>query len=134
MDNMERIWRVVEVKQTGTFYSAISRLNIIFNNLLSNAIKYADMDKENPMLEVRVTADDQKAEIRISDNGEGIPEESLTKIFDMFYRASTKGVGSGLGLYIVKEAVEKIQGTIQVQSEPGKGTEFILTIPSLVKS
>ncbi len=134
MDNMERIWRVVEVKQTGTFYSAISRLNIIFNNLLSNAIKYADMSKENPMLEVRVTADDQQATITIADNGEGIPEESLPKIFDMFYRASTKGVGSGLGLYIVKEAVDKIQGTIQVKSEPGKGTEFTLSIPSLGKN
>jgi PAS domain S-box-containing protein len=131
MDNMERIWRVVEVNQTGTLHSATSRLNIIFSNLLSNAIKYADMSKENPMFEVRVTADNHHAEIRISDNGEGIPEESLPKIFDMFYRASTKGVGSGLGLYIVKEAVDKIQGTIQVKSEPGKGTEFTLTIPNL---
>src|SRR5690606_444462 len=55
MDNMERIWRVVEVNQTGTLHSATSRLNIIFSNLLSNAIKYADMSKENPMFEVRVT-------------------------------------------------------------------------------
>jgi signal transduction histidine kinase len=131
MDNMERIWRVVEVKQTGTFYSAISRLNIIFNNLLSNAIKYADMSKEQPMLEVRIAADEHKAEIRIIDNGEGIPKESLPKIFDMFYRASTKGVGSGLGLYIVKEAVDKINGEINVTSEPGKGTEFLITLTSM---
>ncbi|MBX2966726.1 MAG: PAS domain S-box protein [Cyclobacteriaceae bacterium] len=131
MDNMERIWRVIDVKQTGTFYSASSRLNIIFNNLLSNAIKYADMNKEHPMLEVRVTADEQKAEIHIIDNGEGIPQQSLPKIFDMFFRASTNGAGSGLGLYIVKEAVNKIQGTIQVNSEPDKGTEFILSIPSM---
>ncbi|MBX2963096.1 MAG: PAS domain-containing protein [Cyclobacteriaceae bacterium] len=131
MDNMDRIWRVVDVKQTGKFICAPSRLNIIFNNLLSNAIKYADLNKEQPMLEVRVVADDYKAEIKIIDNGEGIPEESLPKIFDMFYRASTIGTGSGLGLYIVKEAVNKINGKIKVTSKPGKGTQFTIELTTM---
>lgn len=131
MDNMERIWRVVDVKQEGIFYSAPSRLTIILNNLISNAIKYADLRKDNPSLEVRVTANAQQAHLRIIDNGEGIPAEALPKIFDMFYRASTKGVGSGLGLYIVKEAVEKLGGTISVTSELGKGTEFEIILPAL---
>ncbi|MBX2946819.1 MAG: PAS domain S-box protein [Cyclobacteriaceae bacterium] len=131
MDNMERIWRVVDVKQEGDFYSAPSRLAIILNNLISNAIKYADLRKENPSLEVRVNANPQQAILRVTDNGEGIPHEALPKIFDMFYRASTKGVGSGLGLYIVKEAVEKIGGNITVHSEPGKGTEFEIVLPAI---
>lgn len=133
MDNMERIWRVVDVKQEGVFYSAPSRLTIILNNLISNAIKYADLRKDNPSLEVRVVADAQQAVLRIIDNGEGIPQEALSKIFDMFYRASTKGMGSGLGLYIVKEAIDKIGGSITVESEPGKGTVFEVILPAMQK-
>ena len=56
-----------------------------------------------------------------------------SKFFDMFYRASEKGNGSGLGLFIVKEAIQKLKGTIQVQSELGKGTEFIVRIPNLIR-
>jgi signal transduction histidine kinase len=55
----------------------------------------------------------------------------VTKIFDMFFRASRRGTGSGLGLYIVREAIQKIGGTIEVKSELGKGTEFAVVIPNL---
>ena len=69
--------------------------------------------------------------IRVRDNGEGIPPEHQTRIFEMFFRASGKVSGSGLGLYIVKEAVQKIGGTIQVHSEFTRGTEFFVLIPNL---
>jgi signal transduction histidine kinase len=69
----------------------------------------------------------------VIDNGEGIPTDAKPKIFDMFYRASANGSGSGLGLYIVKEAIQKIGGSIVVYSEYGKGTEFVVEIPNMQK-
>jgi PAS domain S-box-containing protein len=134
MENVKRIRKVVSVRQRGEFHTAPTRLDIVFNNLISNAIKYADLEKTDPYIEVDVTADEQAATIRIRDNGEGIPQEVQPKIFDMFFRASGKGAGSGLGLYIVKEAIQKIGGTIYVDSEYGKGTVFTVEIPNLRQS
>jgi PAS domain S-box-containing protein len=131
MDNVNRIRKIISVRQENEFYTSASRLEIIFNNLISNAIKYADLRKEDPFLEVDVTCSNGSAKIKIRDNGEGIPEHAQAKIFDMFYRASGRGTGSGLGLYIVKEAIQKLGGTIEVNSNYGEGTEFIVEIPSL---
>ena len=67
----------------------------------------------------------------VKDNGQGIAEKHLDKIFNMFYRASEGGGGSGLGLYIVKETVDKLNGKIQVLSELGKGTSFSIVLPTV---
>jgi PAS domain S-box-containing protein len=131
MDNVNRLRKVINIKQAVKFYTSPTRLDIIFNNLISNAIKYADLRKEDPFLEITVSLNEACAEIRVRDNGEGIPVESLPKIFDMFFRASGRGSGSGLGLYIVKEAIQKIGGNVQVRSEYGQGTEFVVEIPNL---
>jgi PAS domain S-box-containing protein len=130
MDNVRHIRKIINVEQHGEFFTSRSRVDIILNNLLSNAIKYADIRKDEPFLEVTVTTNSTQAIIHIRDNGEGIPAEAQSKIFDMFYRASGRGSGSGLGLYIVKEAIQKLGGSIQVNSEYGKGTEFIVEIPN----
>ena len=131
MDNVHRIRSSIFVEQKGPFFTASTRVDIVLSNLISNAVKYADLRKEDPYLEVRITSDDKAAELRVTDNGEGIPTDARPKIFDMFYRASANGSGSGLGLYIVKEAVQKLGGTISVHSEYGKGTEFVVSIPNL---
>jgi PAS domain S-box-containing protein len=131
MEKFNRIRKKISIKQDRVFYTSSTRVEIILNNLFSNAIKYADLNKEDPYLQVSIELSQNHAEIRISDNGEGITEEALPKIFNMFYRASENGSGSGLGLYIVMEAVQKLQGTINVKSEHGKGTEFVVTIPSM---
>jgi PAS domain S-box-containing protein len=131
MDNVNKIQKRIIIKQQGDFYTSATRLDILFNNLISNAIKYADLRKTDPYLEVLINAGTAEAEIRIRDNGEGIPSDSVSKIFDMFFRASRRGTGSGLGLYIVREAIQKIKGTIEVKSELGKGTEFVVVIPNL---
>jgi PAS domain S-box-containing protein len=133
MENANRIRQHISVEQEGPFYTAPSRLEIVLNNLLSNAMKYADLRKTDPSIEVHVKANSKTAEIRVVDNGEGIPTDAKPKIFDMFYRASANGSGSGLGLYIVKEAIQKIGGTIVVYSEYGKGTEFVVEIPNMTK-
>ena len=131
MDNVNKIQKRITIKQQGDFFTSATRLDILFNNLISNAIKYADLRKPDPFLEVLITAGTSEAEILIRDNGEGIPSDSVSKIFDMFFRASRRGTGSGLGLYIVREAIQKIKGTIEVKSELGKGTEFVVVIPNL---
>jgi signal transduction histidine kinase len=78
-----------------------------------------------------VRSDQKEAEIIFKDNGIGIDTENLNHIFEMFYRASEQSDGSGLGLYIVKNAVDKLGGTIQVESTLGEGTEFKITLPNL---
>ena len=80
---------------------------------------------------IRVNAEDSELHhlLRVEDNGVGIEKQYLDKIFDMFYRASEKSQGSGLGLYIAKEAVTKLNGVIEVHSEFSKGSEFWVLLP-----
>jgi signal transduction histidine kinase len=113
------------------FYSDPKRLQILFNNLVSNAFRYHDLSKETPFIKVQVTFDQNHAVIQVSDNGKGVHPEHVGNIFEMFYRATDDSKGSGLGLYIVKETVEKLQGIIQVHSVPREGTTFTLRIPNL---
>jgi signal transduction histidine kinase len=131
MEKFGKIRKAIHVEQDRVFYTSATRMDIILNNLFSNVMKYADLRKDDPFMQVTVKCADHKAEIKITDNGEGINQDALPKIFDMFYRGSGSGSGSGLGLYIVKEALQKIQGNITVTSEFAKGTEFVVTIPDL---
>jgi signal transduction histidine kinase len=113
------------------FYSDKNRLSIILNNLISNGIRYQNPEVANPFVEIRVDISATNAEILVRDNGIGIDKENQEKVFDMFYRVSSKSVGSGLGLYIVREAIEKLQGAVQLRSEIGKGSEFSIRLPNL---
>lgn len=105
------------------------RLKIVLNNLIANAIKYHDMDKANPHILVSWEMKEQTAVIKIEDNGTGIEDELQDKIFNMFFRATQKSEGSGLGLYIAKEMTEKISGKIALESTYGEGTIFLLELP-----
>jgi PAS domain S-box-containing protein len=120
----------VEVNQNILFLSDVTRINIVLNNLISNAIKYQRQNIDNPYINIKVDVDDEKAIIVVEDNGEGIQEEQLSKIFDMFYRASESSEGSGLGLYIVKNVLEKIKGKITYHSVYREGTTFCVEIPN----
>ena len=113
------------------FYSDKSRISIILNNLISNSIRYQNPQAPDPFVEIDVNVSESAADILVKDNGIGIDRANQAKVFNMFYRVSTKSVGSGLGLYIVKETVEKLQGAIKLKSEPGKGTEFSIHLPNL---
>jgi PAS domain S-box-containing protein len=116
--------------QGSDFYTDRWRLAEVFRNLISNAIKYRRMDIERPTVRVAVRISEQEADISFSDNGIGIEPDKLLNIFEMFYRASTQSDGSGLGLYIVKNAVEKLGGQIDVFSRPLQGTEFKIILPN----
>lgn len=106
-----------------------TRLTVILNNLISNAIKYHRQEGVNKWIKVNIHGASNELTIVIADNGVGISEEKQTKIFDMFYRGTETSKGSGLGLYIVKETIEKMKGSVRVESTEGKGTSFIVKLP-----
>jgi PAS domain S-box-containing protein len=131
MEGAEEVASVRNINQKSPFFSDKSRLQMVFNNIISNAVRYRDATKAASHLVVDIDADDESAVIRFSDNGVGIPAEYLDKIFRMFFRANADSKGSGLGLYIVRGAVEKVLGDITVQSSFGEGTTFTVRIPNL---
>jgi PAS domain S-box-containing protein len=122
----EKIDLQLNIKQIRPFYSDSSRIKVILNNLISNAIAYHRTNQENPFIEVKINVASKYCHIDVIDNGRGIQKEHQAKIFDMFYRASDDSRGSGLGLYIVKEAVQKLNGEIRIKSTWGEGTTFSL--------
>ncbi|MCE2996711.1 MAG: HAMP domain-containing histidine kinase [Flammeovirgaceae bacterium] len=105
------------------------RLQVIFGNIISNAFKYHDYSKPNPFLKISGVVENSGIRICFEDNGSGIREEYLSKIFTMFYRANTQVEGAGLGLFIVREAIDKLHGSIEVSSVYGEGTTFVVTLP-----
>jgi signal transduction histidine kinase len=129
-DTNENIRKVINVKQDTPFYTDQRRLFIVLNNLISNAFQYQKQNGEEKLIEVNVDVQTDKASITIKDNGIGIPNESVRRVFHMFYRASNKSAGSGLGLYIVKETLSKLGGQISVDSEEDVGTQFDISIPN----
>ncbi len=100
------------------------------NNLISNGLKHHNPDQPKPYLQIIAHATATQAVIEVADNGQGIAEEHLDHIFTKFYRVNTKLTGSGFGLYIVKETIEKMGGSIRVKSRLGEGTSFIIVIPN----
>lgn len=106
------------------------RIRIILNNLLSNAVKYhRSHEGFQPMIQISSELKGEETLIRVIDNGQGIPNEYLEKIFTMFYRGTEKSNGSGLGLYIAKEAAAQINGRIIVSSTYGLGSTFTIILP-----
>ena len=126
--NFSKIKFDVDVQQNLDYISDWSIINTILQNLIENSIKYGRYDQPTPSISVKVRKKD-KFEIIVEDNGMGISEEVQSKMFQMFYRGSTDTPGSGLGLFILKRAVEKLQGEIKVQSKPGQGTSFQVLLP-----
>ena len=119
------------IKLTKGFYTDVKRLEIVINNLLSNAIKYHTSEHVNPYVNIIIKEFENGIIINIEDNGKGIAQEHLNKIFDMFYRADNSSEGSGIGLYIVRETVQKMGGQIKVSSLQGVGTKFEIRLPNL---
>ncbi len=129
-EGSDQIQKIVEVSEEARFYSDPNRISVVLNNLISNAIKYRDVRKENQFVRVEAKVTDCYATIRFSDNGIGISSDLVNRIFDMFFRATEKSEGAGLGLYIVKETIEKLGGRITTESAHGIGTTFDIEIPN----
>jgi signal transduction histidine kinase len=106
----------------------------ILRNLISNAIKYRKLDEGESEIGIRIHVDHLRAEITFADNGIGIDEINLAKVFEMFYRATEQSDGSGIGLYIVKNAIDKLGGQISVASRLEQGTRFNIILPNRINS
>ncbi len=119
-----------EIPEDLAIITDVSRLKIVFSNLISNVIKYHDPDKEISWIKLKAEAVSQQVLFTVEDNGIGINKELKGNIFDMFYRAHEHSTGSGLGLYIVKETLAKLNGMIKVESSEGEGSRFLVTLPS----
>jgi signal transduction histidine kinase len=114
----------------GEIFSDRFLLKVVLSNLLSNAVKYQKRYQDHrPEIKLGSSVIRGHHEIEIADNGEGIPDDHKAKIFDMFYRGTTSSPGSGLGLYIAREAMERLKGTIKVDTVYGKGSTFTLVFP-----
>ncbi len=125
------IRKYIEIKQEIPFATDKSRLDIVLNNLISNALKYMKPGATDSEVSLVVTTSGNEAIITIEDNGMGIEKQYQPRVFEMFFRATDQKPGSGLGLYIVKEAVQKLRGELSLESVPGKGTKVMVKIPNL---
>jgi signal transduction histidine kinase len=105
------------------------RMEIILNNLISNAIKYRDIAKSKSWCKVSISERGEQYEIKVADNGIGIPKAKQANLFDMFFKVQSDHPGSGLGLYILKEVVNNLGGEIEVQSKEKKGSTFSILLP-----
>ncbi len=131
VENYQKVQVHTQEDKQAEFRSDALRLSIIFNNIISNAFKYANAAQEESFLRISIQYLPQYVLIRFQDNGLGIEPAYLERVFDMFFRANEKAAdGSGLGLYIVKQSVEKLGGSIEIESELWQGTLITLRLPS----
>jgi len=130
LENALDVEKVININEKTTFYSDQLRINVILGNLISNALKYQDPMKEKMFIKIDIHVEPMFVKIIVEDNGIGINEDALPKIFDMFFRATTQSKGSGLGLYIVKESIMKLHGKIRVESKERTFTRFHIEIPN----
>ncbi|MEQ9413517.1 MAG: HAMP domain-containing sensor histidine kinase, partial [Cyclobacteriaceae bacterium] len=120
----------INIPEDMTTSCDVARMKVILNNLISNAIKYSDPTKEENYYEVKMHVSESELTLSVSDNGIGIQQEYQNRIFEMFYRATESSEGSGLGLYIVRETVHKLGGTISFVSQYELGTTFMIKLPN----
>ena len=130
LEGNREIRKVIDIRKEAPFYSDSYRLFTILSNLISNAIKYIDETKDQSFIQITATITPASAIINVRDNGIGIHPDYLPRIFDMFFRATEKREGDGLGLYIVKEMLERLHATVSITSTLNEATDIMLTIPN----
>lgn len=128
--NGDKIQVHIQLDEETAWYSDSLRVKTIISNIFSNAIKYQDFRKSNPFIKIVTRISEDFCDISIEDNGIGIKTEFHEKIFDLFFRGTDQSQGTGLGLFIVKDTIERLKGRIEVTSTVGKGTTFFVRIPN----
>ena len=131
--SLDRINIVVEQAEDVVFFSDTARLKILLRNILMNAVKYKDPRKKTGTIKISVVKDAQYVTIRFWDNGIGINEGVLPKVFEMFYRGTQLSNGSGLGLYIAKTIAITLNYNIQIDSKENEWTAVNLIIPQVAR-
>lgn len=129
MEGAERITLCPENWLSSDFYSDHYRLRIVLSNLLSNAIKYQDPEKEAPYVKVHLSDKGDCHQLLVADNGLGIPSDKVDDVWELFYQSGHDQQGSGMGLFIVKETVQKLGGSVEIRAQAGQGTTFEIKLP-----
>jgi len=109
------------------------QLNQVFMNILNNAIQALPEDKKNGEITIYTEEMDNQIQVRIKDNGVGIPEHIKARIWEPFFTTKPVGVGTGLGMSITYGIIEKHGGKIELTSEEGNGTEFAISLPKKIE-
>ncbi|QKG58447.1 GHKL domain-containing protein [Hymenobacter sp. BRD128] len=118
----------VAVADAPTLPLSPKNLRSVVYNLLSNALKYRAPDR-GPVVHIECQPQGEAAVLRVHDNGLGLDERQQQRLFGLFQRLHAHVEGSGVGLYMVRKIVENAGGTVQVQSQVGVGSTFIVTLP-----
>ncbi|MEB2777290.1 hybrid sensor histidine kinase/response regulator [Algoriphagus sp. D3-2-R+10] len=121
----------IRINQAHAFFSDDSKIRVILNNLFSNSVQFQKGDQSDNKIGLSIDVAESEAIITLSDNGIGIEEKHHLDIFNLFSRATQKNVGTGLGLYMVKEAVEQMGGKVNLESVFGEGATFKVTLPNM---
>ncbi len=121
----------VEVKQDQKFLCDDSKIRVILNNLFSNCVQFQAEDKDEKFIRLSIETNESEATIIIEDNGIGIDDKYIQDVFNLFTRAAQQNVGTGLGLYMVREAVVQLGGDINIDSKLGEGTKVTVTLPNM---
>jgi len=128
-DGMDAVLLMNNVEAACCVQTDPARMKSILSNLVNNAIKYRDESKPQMFVKVNAQSTQQGLRISVADNGTGIQPEHKDKVFDMFYRATDRSKGSGLGLFIVREMVDKLNGSISLETDYTKGSTFVIDLP-----
>ncbi len=131
MPNFDRIYFSIEGPEVNDYYSDKVLLHSIFQNIYENSIKYMDFEKEPCTIHVKIERVPSAIIISFTDNGIGIPQEKLDRVFSIFYRVNpSDNKGTGLGMYFISKSIQKLNGKIRLDSEFGKGTKLEITLPN----
>jgi signal transduction histidine kinase len=128
--NDSKVKFLVTVTEGLNFSTDFDLFQTILKNLVDNSVKFSN--EKDSFVSIQITSDDSFVKITVEDNGDGIEEEIKPRIFDMFFRGNEKSKGSGLGLFIVKKAVHKLEGKIDFSSALHKGSTFNIWIKKLL--
>ncbi|MDR7129302.1 signal transduction histidine kinase [Algoriphagus sp. 4150] len=121
----------IQINQEYAFYSDDAKIRVIINNLFSNSVQFQKSGDSEKRITLTIVVGETEATIVLEDNGIGIEEKHHPEVFNLFSRATQKNVGTGLGLYMVKEAVEQMGGKIDLDSVFGEKTTFKVTLPNM---
>jgi two-component system, sensor histidine kinase and response regulator len=121
----------LKVRQEDPFYSDEAKIRVILNNLFSNAVQFQKNLPSQKIINISIDVIENQAVILLEDNGIGIEQRMQQDVFNLFTRATQKNVGTGLVLYMVKEAVEQMGGKINLESQLNEGTSIQVTLPSM---
>ncbi|MGB4774554.1 MAG: hybrid sensor histidine kinase/response regulator, partial [Daejeonella sp.] len=130
VQHLDKIERNLEINEHSETFLDSRRLSILLRNVISNSINFWDDTKQESKIDINVSVTENAITINVEDNGIGIDPESISKVFNMFFRANEGSKGAGLGLYVAKEIVTKLKGTIEISSELKSGTKVVIVIPN----